>query len=157
MRGRVRLYVPALCRKKSLAESVLTSLASQGGVRSARMNYNCSSLVLEFDPAYESIFRLLLGQLRLMTPTTPSMINMGAHDVGRHEAKELVAKEAVTPLSYPLVLPTVSLAIAFAASPWLRAVNIPLMLWNAYPIAARAHRVWRKEGRLNVDFLDTLG
>ncbi len=157
MRGRVRLYVPALCRKRSLAESVLTWLRSQGGVRSARVNYNCSSLVIEFDPAYESIFRLLLGQLRLMTlDDLASMINMGARDVGRHEAKELVAKEAVTPLSYPLALPTVSLAIAFAASPWLRAVNIPLMLWNAYPIAARAHRVWRKEGRLNVDFLDTL-
>jgi heavy metal translocating P-type ATPase len=33
---------------------------------------------------------------------------------------------------------------------------MPLMLWNAYPIALRAWRVWRREGRLNVDFLDTL-
>jgi Cu2+-exporting ATPase len=30
------------------------------------------------------------------------------------------------------------------------------MLWNAYPIALRAWRVWRRESRLNVDFLDTL-
>jgi Cu2+-exporting ATPase len=30
------------------------------------------------------------------------------------------------------------------------------MLWNAYPIALRAFRVWRNESRLNVDFLDTL-
>ena len=30
------------------------------------------------------------------------------------------------------------------------------MLWNAYPIALRAWRVWRREGRLNIDFLDTL-
>ena len=36
------------------------------------------------------------------------------------------------------------------------AINMPLMLWNAYPIALRAWRVWRREGRLNVDFLDTL-
>jgi Cu2+-exporting ATPase len=157
MRGRVRLHVPALCRKKSLAESVLAWLRSQNGVRSARINYHCSSLVLEFDPAYEDIFRLLLGQLRLMTlDDLASMINMGARDVGRHEAKELVAKQTVTPPSYPLALPTVALGLAFAANPLLRAVNIPLMLWNAYPIAARAHRVWRKEGRLNVDFLDTL-
>ena len=51
MRGRVRLYVPALCRKRSLAESVLVWLRSQSGVRSARINYDCASLVLEFDPA----------------------------------------------------------------------------------------------------------
>ena len=33
---------------------------------------------------------------------------------------------------------------------------MPLMLWNAYPIALRAWRVIRRERRLNVDFLDTL-
>ena len=157
MRGRVRLYVPALCRKRSLAESVLAWLHGHSGVKSARINYECSSLVIEFDPAYEDVFRLLLGQLRLMTlDDLAAMIEMGKGEVGRHEAKELVAKQGATPSSFPLALPTASLAIAFAANPWLRAVNIPLMLWNAYPIAARAHRVWRKEGRLNVDFLDTL-
>src|SRR5262249_56333856 len=31
-----------------------------------------------------------------------------------------------------------------------------VMIWNAYPIALRAWRVWRREGRLNVDFLDVL-
>jgi Cu2+-exporting ATPase len=30
------------------------------------------------------------------------------------------------------------------------------MLWNGYPIAKRAWRVWSREGRLNVDFLDVL-
>jgi Cu2+-exporting ATPase len=56
----------------------------------------------------------------------------------------------------PLALPTVSVALAFSANPIVRAINLPLMLWNAYPIALRAWRVWRREGRLNVDFLDTL-
>ena len=157
MRGRVRLYAPALCRKRSLAESVLVWLRSQSGVRSARINYECASLVLEFDPAYEDFFRLLLGRLRLMTlDDLAAMIKMGAREVGRHEAKELLAEKDVKATRYPLALPTVALGVAFAANPLLRAVNIPLMLWNAYPIAARAHRVWRKEGRLNVDFLDIL-
>jgi manganese/zinc-transporting P-type ATPase C len=53
-------------------------------------------------------------------------------------------------------LPTLSLALAFAANPLLHAVNTPLMLWNAYPIALRAYEVWSQERRLNVDFLDTL-
>jgi Cu2+-exporting ATPase len=46
--------------------------------------------------------------------------------------------------------------MAFSANPVVWAINMPLMLWNAYPIALRAWRVWRREGRLNVDFLDTL-
>ena len=56
----------------------------------------------------------------------------------------------------PLGLPTVSLLMAFSANPVVAAINMPLMLWNAYPIALRAWRVWRREGRLNVDVLDTL-
>jgi Cu2+-exporting ATPase len=56
----------------------------------------------------------------------------------------------------PLALPTLSVALAFSANPIIRAINLPLMLWNAYPIALRAWRVWQRERRLNVDFLDTL-
>ncbi len=55
-----------------------------------------------------------------------------------------------------LALPTVSLALALTANPLALAVNIPLMLWNAVPIARRAWGIWRRERRLNVDFLDTL-
>ena len=46
--------------------------------------------------------------------------------------------------------------MAFSANPVIAAVNMPLMLWNALPIAKRAWRVWDNERRLNVDFLDTL-
>ena len=131
------------CHKRSLAKSVLVWLRSQSGVRSARINYDCASLVLEFDPAYEDLFRLLLGRLRLMT--LDDLIKMGAREVGRHEAKELLAEKAVKTSSYPLALPTVAFGLAFAANPLLRAVNIPLMLLNAYPIAVRARRVWRRK------------
>jgi heavy metal translocating P-type ATPase len=55
-----------------------------------------------------------------------------------------------------LALPTVSLALAFSASPAAIAANVPLMLWNGWPIAKRAWGVWSREKRLNVDFLDTL-
>jgi heavy metal translocating P-type ATPase len=33
---------------------------------------------------------------------------------------------------------------------------MPLLLWNALPIFRRAWRVWSRERRLNIDFLDTL-
>ncbi|MBV8392983.1 MAG: heavy metal translocating P-type ATPase, partial [Alphaproteobacteria bacterium] len=56
----------------------------------------------------------------------------------------------------PLALPTLSLGLAFSANPVVMALNMPLMLWNGIPIARRAYRVWSRETRLNVDFLDTL-
>jgi len=53
-------------------------------------------------------------------------------------------------------LPTVSLGLALFVDPLVIAVNLPLLLWNAYPIAKRAWGVLRRERRLNIDFLDTL-
>src|SRR6516165_1607741 len=120
--GRVRLHVPSLGRRRSLAEASLKWLRARDGIRSARINYDCASLIVEYDVAHEALLRAVIGRLRLM----------------------------------PLALPTLSVALAFSANPIVRAINLPLMLWNAYPIALRAWRVWQRERRLNVDFLDTL-
>ena len=46
--------------------------------------------------------------------------------------------------------------MAFSANPVVMAANVPLMLWNAIPIAKRAWKVWANESRLNIDVLDTL-
>jgi len=159
MPGRARLRIPALCADRAVAEEALAWLRKQPGVTSARINYDCASLVVEFQRKQEGAFRLLLGHLRLMTlDDLRVMIAGGAtsSDVGRHEARDLLAKQNVGAKRYPLALPTVSLALAFVPNPLVRAINTPLMLWNAYPIALRAYKVWRNEGRLNVDFLDTL-
>jgi Cu2+-exporting ATPase len=158
MPGRVRLHIPALCCRRPLAEAALTWLRAQAGINSARINYDCASLVIEYDAAHEQLLRALVGRLRLI----------GLGDLRRLVAPAAAGDElpatipsgplqAKAPLRrVPLALPTLALALAFSANPLVRAVNLPLMLWNAYPIARRAWRVWRNEGRLNVDFLDTL-
>ena len=161
MPGRVRLWIPTLCYDKGLAEETLAWLRGQSAVRGARINYACSSLVVEYEIAFEPMFRLLIGRLRLMTLSDLRELTQLAPplgDSGQHLAKELIAaaKPAEEPHRYPLLLPTVSMALAFVANPVATAINIPLMLWNGYPIAARAYRVLRDEHRLNVDFLDTL-
>jgi cation-transporting P-type ATPase C len=158
MKGRARLHAPSLCRDRSLAGETLDWLRRQNGVRAARINFDCSSVVIEFDPRQEQMFRLLFGRLKLMTlGELSALIALGrVGEVGPHTAKDLLPVARPARGEIPLALPTLSLAIAFAASPLLRVVNTPLMLWNAYPIALRAYEVWKKERRLNVDFLDTL-
>jgi len=151
MPGRVRLNIPALACKRRLAEALLSWLKAQPGIRSARINHDCASLVLEYDPAQESLLRLLLARVQRASvaevkalcasaPTTPQA-SAAAPDVAKRT---------------PLALPTLSLAMAFSANPIVAALNMPLMLWNAIPIAKRAWRVWANESRLNIDVLDTL-
>ncbi|HYA74509.1 MAG TPA: heavy metal translocating P-type ATPase [Roseiarcus sp.] len=156
--GRVRLYAPTLCRRRALAESALSWLRKQSGVTAARINYDCSSLVVEYDKARDGLLRGLIGRLRFMTPDELAALiafSGSAQEAPpartrRAEAPNLVSRRA------PLALPTVSLGLALSANPIVTAINIPLMLWNAYPIGLRAWRVWSRERRLNVDFLDVL-
>src|SRR5215470_17630871 len=157
--GRVRLHVPSLGRRPSLAEASLKWLRARDGIRSARINYDCACLIVEYDVAHEALLRAVIGRLRLMSiaelrslvvPTdlgddAPTERASGRLDEGQSLLRRV-----------PLALPTLSVALAFSANPIIRAINLPLMLWNAYPIALRAWRVWQRERRLNVDFLDTL-
>jgi cation transport ATPase len=156
--GRVRLHVPTLCRKRPLAEAALAWLAAQKGIRKARLNYDCASLVIEYDVAFEAPLRAVIGRLSAMSLDDLKKVVEQGNGVAAKRAPVPPGRVAPPPAwrRVPLTLPTLSLALAFSANPIVRAINMPLMLWNAYPIALRAWRVWRREGRLNVDFLDTL-
>jgi heavy metal translocating P-type ATPase len=157
--GRIRLHIPALCRRKSLAEASLAWLRGRNGIRSARINYDCACLVVEYDVTEEALLRAVIGRLRVMS--LGDLRNLVAPSQAAGETPEAAAPSRLDGTQsllrrVPLTLPTLSLALAFSANPVVRAINLPLMLWNAYPIALRAWRVWHREGRLNVDFLDTL-
>jgi heavy metal translocating P-type ATPase len=153
MPGRIRLNVPALCRNRGVSEKFLAWLKSQSGVRSARINYDCASLVLEYDLKQEPMLRLMLERLK-----RASLADLKAlcADVATEAAAP--AKEEISVLSArsPLALPTLSLLMAFSVNPAVMACNIPLMFYNAIPIAKRAWKVWANESRLNIDVLDTL-
>ena len=152
MPGRVRLSIPALSHNRRLAENFLSWLKTQTGVRSARINFDCASLVLEYDPKQEALLRLLLDRVR-----GASLAEVKAFCAAAAVA-DPQAKAAVLQVSKesPLALPTLSLAMAFSSNPLLVGLNMPLMLWNAIPIAKRAWRVFSNENRLNIDVLDTL-
>lgn len=152
MRGRVRLHVPDLCRKASFAETFLGWLKGQSGVRSARINYDCASLVLEYDPAQEPLLLALLQRVKTMgLPELKAFVSCAPPAAATPQPRATaVSKQS------PLALPTLSLMMAFSTNPVVMALNMPLMLWNAIPIAKRAYKVWADESRLNIDVLDTL-
>jgi cation transport ATPase len=157
--GRIRLHLPSLCRKRLVAEAALVWLQAQQGVKRARLNYACASLVIEYDVSFEGILRATLGRLSVMSVAElQRLVDPGDESSGRAGPPATLGPAQAPSLCSrtPLSLPSVSLLMAFSANPLVRAINMPLMLWNAYPIALRAWRVWRREGRLNVDFLDTL-
>lgn len=151
MPGRVRLHVPDLCRKPAFAETFLSWLRGRSGVRSARINYDCASLVLEYDPAQEPLLLALLQRVKTMgLAELKAFVSCAATAPTPQPQAAVVSKQS------PLTLPTLSLMMAFSTNPVVMALNMPLMLWNAIPIAKRAYKVWANESRLNIDVLDTL-
>src|ERR1700753_2688259 len=122
MPGRVRLNVPALCRNRGLSEKFLAWLRAQAGVRSARINYDCASLVLEYDPKQEPVLRLMLERVK-----GASLADLTAlcADVKVEATAAATAEASVLSTRSPLALPTLSLLMAFSANPAVVACNIP--------------------------------
>jgi heavy metal translocating P-type ATPase len=160
--GRIRLRVPALCHRPLLAETALAWLRKREGIKSARINYDCASLIIEYDPQRAKVLQGFvdnLGDLGLEDleaflglphrPLRPSMVDGEA---------EVSSPQKHRPASHigVLALPTLSLGLALSSNPLAVAVNVPLILFNSVPIFRRAWKVWSQEERLNVDFLDSL-
>jgi Cu2+-exporting ATPase len=151
--GRIRLRVPALLKPGLDIARIVAWLEARDGVTSVRTNLDSASLIVTYDEARRAMLQTMLGFLATMSPRAlMKMVTATAP-----------APEPETPVRLPprlgpsvLALPSVSLVLAFAGNPAVAAVNVPLMLWNAWPIAKRAWGIWRRERRLNVDFLDAL-
>ncbi|HLY55925.1 MAG TPA: hypothetical protein VKS60_10240, partial [Stellaceae bacterium] len=154
--GRIRLRVPDFGRKSALADSALTWLGAEDWVNSARINYECASLVVEYDRTRLDRFQDMLERLQALTLDGPGVLLLRTTPAAPVPAAGTRAGYAPPPQDWPLALPSVSLALAFWAHPISLAVNVPLMLYCGLPIFRRAWNVWSREKRLNVDFLDTL-
>jgi cation transport ATPase len=142
-----------------LAQAMLDWLRAQASIKLARINYDCASLVIEYDTADEPLLRALLGRLRLMTVDELLALLGSTQRADSAPATAFTHRQRVPRFvggAAPLALPSISLLMALSTNPLVAAANMPLMLWNGFPIALRAWRVWRRERRLNVDFLDAL-
>ena len=155
--GRVRLHVPALCTPSPLAESAVSWLKQQDFIDDACIKYDCASLIVHYDGERADDLSDLLEMFEGFSLADLDQLLSFLDPSGAASAVG-VARSHVPPAKprWPLALPSLSLAMSFSANPLLFALNVPLMLYNAYPIFSRAWRVWSNERRLNVDFLDTL-
>src|SRR6202790_4643629 len=159
--GRIRLYVPVLYRQSSFSDSAIVWLEKQAGIKGVRVNHNCASLIIEFDQGKSQALSALLFYLSSadldQVRAIISQVARSDENIAVSQARGFInATPTVIPRRWPLVLPTLSLALSFFLHPVTVALNVPLMLWNAFPIAKRAWRVWSRERRLNVDVLDVL-
>jgi Cu2+-exporting ATPase len=153
--GRLRLHLAVLYSRPLLAEDLLAWTRKQAGVSGARINLDCASLVIEYDPAQ----RLALGELLvLLRSLSPSQVQaLAGHAAGDGQALQLARRQpAPKPHRYPMLWPSLSLLLSFSRNPLVVGINTPLLLWNAFPIYKRAWMVWSRESRLNIDFLDAL-
>jgi Cu2+-exporting ATPase len=76
---------------------------------------------------------------------------------GAGGAEPPAERTSTKPLSFaPLCLAALALIVSFHADPLARVAIVPAVIWNAAPIGWRAWSVWRRERRLNIDFLDAL-
>jgi heavy metal translocating P-type ATPase len=150
--GRVRLHISLLSQRTPLSESIAAWFGSQAGVEHVRINYACASVIVEYDRDRPEVWAHILFHLEYMSLEALRAL------VSQPGAQPAPKAAPLVPASqrWPLAWPTVSLALSFSANPFALLANIPLLLWNALPIGKRAWRVWSRERRLNVDFLDVL-
>ena len=157
--GRLRLHIPELFRATGDVEQTVERLAAPGAIRKIRGNSACASLVIEFDRDVPGPIADLVRTLRLRSAKHVLEAREAAPN---GEETDLVptptSDQNVAGVSrpWPLAGPTLSLALAFAGGTAVMAINVPLLLWNARPIGLRMWKVFSRERRLNVDFLDIL-
>jgi Cu2+-exporting ATPase len=131
-------------------------MVTEGTILLIRCNATCFSIVIEFRHDLPGPIADLVRALRRMS--TRQLLEPAAENaVAPAQGPEVSVRQNDKPWwNWPLVAPSISLALAFFANPLLAVVNVPLMLWNTRPIARRAWKVVIRERRLNVDFLDVL-
>src|ERR1700722_18520461 len=66
--GRIRLHVPALATSPRATGKVVTWLAGQDGISSARVNGACATLVITYDEMRRALIETMLAYLVYLSP-----------------------------------------------------------------------------------------
>jgi Cu2+-exporting ATPase len=155
--GRIRLVIPALGTPSLLATGVGSWLRAQDWVKSARINHDCASLIVEYDRDKSEEIDTILALLPDLSVEDLEALIVESWDADGDTVVGARGTSAATGQDWPpMALPSLALALGFVGGPLAAVMNVPLVLWCALPVFQRALEVWQEERRLNVDFLDTL-
>jgi Cu2+-exporting ATPase len=152
---RLRVRMPQFHKDEAFAQRLIAWLLDQDIVSQARINFNCSSLIIDLKSQNIDFFLKLISTLSAITCEDLRSL-VAAPQLTQAASAQRKLKPVPAASKYELVAPTLSLALAFTANPIIYALNIPLILWSTYPTASSAYKVLKEERRLNVDFLDAL-
>lgn len=152
--GRIRLHVPAIREIDGIEKSCHSLLRAHTGIKQVRINRESASVIISYDLSNKTLSENLRNALRSVTiPMLLSLASRQDDSENTAGTEELASNADITAAWRPLALPTASLALSLAGMP---ALSLPLIVYNAMPILKRAFTVLRNEGRLNVDFLDSV-
>ncbi|MFN0053829.1 MAG: HAD-IC family P-type ATPase, partial [Planctomycetales bacterium] len=138
-RGRIRLYHPALYRRKEVCQAIERELMSVLGIDNYKTNPLTATVLITYKPA-----RIRREQVIEILDSAMSQITVPA-------------KKDKMDLSFPLCTVSVPLAaVAQFAVPALIPVSMGLFAYTAIPSFKGAYEVLFKERRLGVDVLDSI-
>lgn len=144
MRGRIRLRIPLLKESAPRAVQIASWFEGQRGVCSLRVNRACASIVICYTDRAPDSLAPILGALQDLT-----VAGLGRAGLSLQTAPKTSSE------GQPLRWATLSLALCIVGGPAAYAA-VPLVIWGARSIWAKALTTLIREHRLNVDFLDGL-
>jgi Cu2+-exporting ATPase len=143
---RVRLRVPALPTRPTLAEALTQFLQAQPGIHQVRLNSACASVLVCYDPAQWTQHKVVQTIIHF-TPPAPK--RKGKHPTGQQTLPTPTAQER-----FELIVSSVALGLGVAGQSLVGPLLPLLLAGSARSMLARAYQALVGERRLNVDVLD---
>ncbi len=154
--GRIRARVPEIKDNGPLAIAIAEHLLSKRGISDVRVNRDCASVVIGYDPSVLKTF-MPEGQLRGIRIGKPAGTRIAVDGNGHRDCKvtpPLARAWEVMRRYAGLILPTVALVVSRATRLLPIAPVYCLVAAAALPVFKRTALTIRREKRVGVDFLD---
>lgn len=145
--GRLRIAFPSLKSFPEALKTVTRWIGREDGVTGTRVNRFCASIVIEYhaqQPGLESRLVETICNLDYRTALNPL------------PSAAATENQSLSEKARSLAVATSSLPLSLLDGPVTTSIAGGTILYAAWPSYIRAYAVWKRERRLNVDFLDSL-
>jgi heavy metal translocating P-type ATPase len=159
--GRVRFRIPRLTRSNAPIGSVVSHLSQIKGVIDVRANRYCGSVVVTFDRTKPGLLEVIMSELDALDFTalvsSPAVSDSPDREKTSQVASQASWLEWVGAQGWHLLsIASAGVVFSLFPGPLFTGGAICLCGAAAVPSFRRASMVLCREGRLNVDFLDSL-